>query len=58
MIHEQNYFDQSAKNNLTTYDSIRKITTGYDYYYTSGCVLDNFYMKEHYKTITRDLSNQ
>ena len=27
MIHGQNFFDKSVKNNLATYDSIRKIAT-------------------------------
>ena len=28
MIHGQNFFDQPVKNNLRTYDSIRRIPTG------------------------------
>ena len=37
MIDGRNFFDQTIKNNLKTYDNIRKIATGDDY--TAGCLL-------------------
>ena len=39
MIHGQNFFDQPVKNNLRTYDSIRRIPTGQEDDYTTGCLL-------------------
>ena len=46
------------KNDLKTYDNIRKIATGPRDDYTSGCLLDYPYFKEIYKLITIDLSKQ
>ena len=45
MIDGQNFFDQSVRNNLTTYDSIWKIATGQGQGedYTTGCLLDYNY---------------
>ena len=43
MIGGQNIFYQSVRNNLITYDSIRKITTGQGDDYTTGCLLDYGY---------------
>ena len=34
-------FQSTSKNNLITYDNIRKITTGQGDDYTTGCLLDN-----------------
>ena len=36
----RNLFDQRVKNNLITYDNIRKITIGQENDYTTGCPLD------------------
>ena len=35
----QNAFDQPVKNDLRTYDKIRKISTGQGDDYTTGCLL-------------------
>ena len=35
----QNFFDQPVKNDLRTYDKIRKISTGQGDDYTTGCLL-------------------
>ena len=58
MIGGQNIFYQSVRNNLITYDSIRKITTGQGDDYTTGCLLDYGYFKNYYKMIVIDLSKQ
>ena len=58
MIGRQNIFYQSVRNNLITYDSIRKITTGQGDDYTTGCLLDYGYFKNYYKMIVIDLSKQ
>ena len=39
MINDEKFFDQPIKNKKTTYENIRKITTGQGYDYTTGCLL-------------------
>ena len=58
MIDGKRFFDQSIKNNKVTYENIRKITTGQGDNYTTGCLLDYNYFKNHYKMIAIDLSKQ
>ena len=50
--------DQPIKNDLKTYDNIRKIATGQGDDYTTGCLLDYPYFKKYYELITIDLSKQ
>ena len=49
-------FDQLVRNNLRTYDSIRKIATGQGDDNITGCLLDYNYFKNYYKIIAIDLS--
>ena len=56
MIDGQNFFDQPVKNNLRTYDNIRKIATGRQDGYTTSFLLDYNYFNEYYKMIEIDLS--
>ena len=56
MIDGQNIFYQPVKNNLMTYDIIRKFATGQGDDYTTGCLLDYNYFKKYYKMIVIDLS--
>ena len=56
MIDEKNFFDQPVKNDLRTYDNIRKITTGQGDNYTIGCILDYNCFKKYYKSKAIDLS--
>ena len=46
MIDGRNFFDQPLKNDLRTYDNIRKIATGLGDDYTIGCLLDYPYSKK------------
>ena len=46
MIEGRNFFDQQFKNNLKTYDNIRKIATGQGNNYTTGCLLVYPYFKK------------
>ena len=46
MIDGQNVFDQPVKNDIKTYDNIRKTATGQGDDYTSGCLLDYLYFKK------------
>ena len=43
MMHRKYFFDQPVKNNLRTYDSIRKIAAGQADDYVTGCLLDSSY---------------
>ena len=56
MIDEQNFFDQPVKNNLRTYDNIRKIATGQGDDYSTSCLLDYNYFNNYYKMIAIDIS--
>ena len=58
MIDGKNVFDQPIKNNKVTCKNIRKIATGLGDGYTSGCLLDYIYFKNHCKMIAIDLSKQ
>ena len=58
MIDEQNLFDQPTRNDLATYDNIRKNAIGQGDDYASDCLLDCNYFKNYYKMITMGLSKQ
>ena len=58
MINGKTVFDQQVKNDIKTYDNIRKNSTGQVDGYTTGCLLDYNYLKEHYKTMAIGLSTQ
>ena len=49
MTDSKNVLDQPINNMNTTYENIRKITTGRGNDYTTGCLLDYSYFKENYK---------
>ena len=51
-------FDRPVRNDLITYDNIRKIATGQGNDYTTGSFLDYNYFKKYYKMITIDLCKQ
>ena len=40
MLDGKNVFDQPVKNDLITYENMRKIATGQEDSYTTGCLLD------------------
>ena len=58
MIDGRNFFDQPIKNDFKTYDKIRKITSSQGDNYTTGCLLNYNYFKEHYRLTAADLSKQ
>ena len=58
MIDGRNFFDRPIKNNKITYYNIRKISTDQGDDYTTGCLLDYTYFKEHYNLIPIDLNKQ
>ena len=47
MIDRRHFFDQAIKNNLNTYNNIRKIVTGQSDDYTTECLLDYLYFKKY-----------
>ena len=58
MIHGKNFSDQPINSMAKTYENIRKIAAGQGDDYTTGCLLDYPYFKDHYKMIVIDLSKQ
>ena len=58
MIDGKNSFDQPINSMTKTYENIRKIATSQGDDYTTGCLLDYFYFKNHYKMIAIDSSKQ
>ena len=58
MIDGKNFFDQLINNDFKTYENIRKIATGQGGDYTTGCLLDYSYFKDHYKMIAIELCRQ
>ena len=58
VIDEKNFFEQPIKNDLIIYSNIRKITTGQDDDYTTGCLQNYTFLKNCYKMIAIDLSKQ
>ena len=55
---DKNFFDHPVRNNLLTYDNIRKIVTGQGDDHTTGCLLDYNYFKTYYEMIAIYLSKQ
>ena len=47
MVDGRNFFDQPIKNDLKTYNNIRKIATGQGDDYTTGCLLYYPYFKNY-----------
>ena len=58
LIDGRNFYDQSINDQIKHYDEIRKIATGKGDDYTTGCLLDYQYFKDHYQLIAVDISKQ
>ena len=58
LIDGRNFYDQPINDIIKQYDEIRKIATGQGDDYTTGCLLDYQYFKDHYNLIAIDLSKQ
>ena len=54
----RNFYDQPINDQIKKYDEIRKIATGKGDDYTTRCLLDYQYFKDHYNLIAVDLSKQ
>ena len=55
LIDERNFYDHSVKDQIKKYE-VRKIVTGQGDDYTTECLLDYHYFKDHYQLIAIDLS--
>ena len=58
LIDGQTFYDKNINDDLRKYDELRKVTTGKGDDYTTGCLLDYKYFKDHYQLIAYDLSKQ
>ena len=58
MTDGKTFFDQPINWNFKTYENIRRIAIGQGDDYTTDCLLDYSYFKDHYKMIAIDLSKQ
>ena len=56
MIDGQNILNQPVKDNLRTYDNIRKIEIGQGDDYTTSCLLDDDCFNKYYKMIPIDFT--
>ena len=58
LIDGRNFYDQPINDLVKQYDEIRKTATGQGDDYTTGCLLDYQYFKNHYNLIAIVLSKQ
>ena len=58
LIDGRNFYDQPVNSLVKQYDEIRKIATGQGDDYTTECLLNFQYFKDHYNLIAVDLSKQ
>ena len=58
IINGKNFYDQLIDSDMEQYKEIRKWTTGQGEDYTTGCLLDYGYIKNHYRLTAIDLSRQ
>ena len=58
IINGKKFCDQAIDSEIKRYEEIRKLTTGQGEDYTTGYLLDNNYIKNHYRLIVVDLSRQ
>ena len=58
IINGKNFYDQAIDSDIKRYKEIRKLTTGQGEDYTTGCLLDYEYIKNHYRLMAVDLNRQ
>ena len=58
IIDGKNFYDQPINDLVKQYNKIRKIAIGQGNDYTTGCLLDYQYFKDHYNLIAINLSKQ
>ena len=57
-INDKNFYDLVIDYDIKRYEQIRKLTTAQVEDYTSGCLLDYYYVKNHYRLMAVGLSRQ
>ena len=55
IINKKNFYKQAIDSDIKRYEEIRKLTAGQGEDYTTECLLDYEYIKNHYRTIVFDL---
>ena len=58
IINGKNFYDQTIDSDIKPYEEIRKLTTRQGEDYTTGCLLDYDYIKNHYRLIAVDSSRR
>ena len=58
IINGKNFYDEPIDSDIKRYEEIRKLTTGQDEGYTTECLLDYDFIKNHYRLTAVDLSRQ
>ena len=58
LIDGRNFYDQPINDQIKKYDEIKNVTTGKGDDYTTGCLLDYQYFKDHYRLTAVDLSKE
>ena len=58
IINGKNFYVQPIDSDIKRYEEIRKLITGQGEDYTTECLLDYQYIKNHYRLIAVDLSRQ
>ena len=58
VIDGSNFYNEPINDLIKQYEEIRKTATGQGDDYTTRCLLDYQYFKDHYQQITVDLSKQ
>ena len=58
LIDDKNFYDQPINDEIKQYDEIRKTATGKGDDFTTVCLLDYRYFKNHYRLIIINLSKQ
>ena len=56
--YRKNFYDQPIDSDIKQYEEIRKLITGQGEDYTTGCLLDYDYIRNHYMLIAVDLKRQ
>ena len=51
IINGKKFYDRPITSDIKPYEEIRKLTTGQEEDYTTGCLLDFNYIKNHYRLI-------
>ena len=58
LIDRRHFYDQPINDLIKQYDKVRKVSTEYGDDYTTGCLLDYAYFKNHQILLAVDLSKQ